>query len=209
MDGKVLLHIGICWQIWVVDERATNERARNLKVGFYVDQLGIAAAETVGFSLQKVSSSFSSFFVNRDNSCSGGLPNYLHQHNLRDLIPRWHLKIAFKCYLCDEVRANLLKDLELVLRCRFWWARVFAVESLVCKSFVTTKSLKYQRRQIPIMLGICWQVINCDIRSLSRLYNLLGALKSISISPETNSHHVGNWLAGHKLWRKIIIKIIG
>ena len=62
--------------------------ARNLKVGFDVDQLGIAAAETVGFSLQKVYSSFSSFFVNRDNSCSGGLPNYLHQHNLRDLIPR-------------------------------------------------------------------------------------------------------------------------
>ena len=73
--GKVLLHFGICWQIWVIDERATNERARNLKVGFDVDQLGIAAAETVGFSLQKVSSSFSSFFVNRDNSCCGGIPN--------------------------------------------------------------------------------------------------------------------------------------
>ena len=79
------------------------------------------------------------------------------------------------------MRANLLKDLELVLRCRFWEARVFAVESLVCKSFVTTKSLKYQRRQIPTMLGICWQVINCDIRSLSKLNDfkvILGALKS-------------------------------
>ena len=156
-------HIGICWQIWVIDERATNQRARNLKVGFDVDQLGITAAETVGFSLQKVYSSNKSFFANRDHACSGGLPNYLHQHNLCDPIPRCHLKIAINYYLCDEVRANLLKDLELVLRCRFWGARVFAVESLVCKSFVITKSHKYQRRQIPTTLGICCQAINCDI----------------------------------------------
>ena len=52
---SIVFHMGIYWQILVV-VRPTNECARDLKVGFDVNQLGIAAAETFCLSLKKVPS---------------------------------------------------------------------------------------------------------------------------------------------------------
>ena len=47
---SIVFHMGIFWQILVID-KPTNECARDLKVGFDVNQLGIAAAETACLSL--------------------------------------------------------------------------------------------------------------------------------------------------------------
>ena len=52
---SIAFHIGIYWQTLVI-VKPTNECARDLKVGFDVNQLGIAAAKTFCLSLQKVSS---------------------------------------------------------------------------------------------------------------------------------------------------------
>ena len=42
-------------------------------------------------------------------------------------------------YLYNKVRTNLLKDFKDfgIFSCRFWWARVFTVESLACKAIIT------------------------------------------------------------------------